>query len=240
MVDLTSNADEGRLARFATRFLNHYGAHGFQSLAKRDVDLLLFYELELAGLIDPNASNHDVARQLRLTPRRVVGLRRDAWARWAEQNEITDHLRGTLVALFEPEALETLLRENRKRWREDGLVPLLLEHPSDRSEMEQLLKARHSVPSYPRNREVLLVPHAQLLSITAELGGEVGPKKLDRIQKAFAKDADLEAFLTTDLRELSWAKARAALGTTLARVMQKAAVDAGARALGGVFGPLLS
>ena len=239
MVDLTSKLEDTQLARFAARFLNHYGKHGFQSLNKRDVDLLLFYELELAGILDPNASNHEVARKLRLTPRRVASLRRDAWARWAEQNEIVDHLRRTLAQIFEPEALETLLAENRKRWSEDALIPIVLEHPSDRAELEQLLKARHSVPQFARNREVLLVPSVQLLAIIEQLSGPVDKKQLERIQKAFSKDADLASLLTTDLRELTWAKARAALGNTLAAVAKKAAVDVGAKALGSVFRPLL-
>ena len=239
MVDLTSKVEETQLVRFATRFLNHYGKHGFQSLNKRDVDLLLFYELELAGILDPNASNHAVARKLRLTPRKVASLRRDAWARWAEQNEIVDHLRRTLSQIFEPEALETLLKENRKRWSEDALIPIVLEHPSDRAELEQLLKSRHSVPQYARNREVLLVPSAQLLAIVEPLAGPVDKKQIEKIQKAFAKDPDLASLLTTDLKDLTWAKVRAALGNTLAAAAQKSAVDVGAKALGSIFKPLL-
>lgn len=240
MVDLVAGCDDPQLARFAARFLNHYTAHGFQSLTKRDVDLLLFYELELSGIVDRNASNHDVARELRLTPRRVAALRRDAWARWAQQNEINEHLRRTLGALFEIDVIKTLLKENGKRWREDGLVPVLLEHPSDRAEMEQLLKARHSVPQYARNHEVLLVPHTQLLAIAESLTGKVSSEAVRKIQQNFAESTDLKSFLTTDITELSWGKARGALINTLVDVMQKSAADRAAQALVAIFRPLFA
>jgi hypothetical protein len=78
MSRLVSKADGPELERFSRRFLAKYLAHGFQSLSKRDVELLLFYELELSDLISASASNHDVAKMLRLTGRKVAGLRRDA------------------------------------------------------------------------------------------------------------------------------------------------------------------
>ncbi|HMR05636.1 MAG TPA: hypothetical protein PKA88_07650 [Polyangiaceae bacterium] len=239
MSRLVSKSDGPELERFARRFLSKYLAHGFQSLSKRDVELLLFYELELSDLISASASNHDVAKSLRLTGRKVSNLRRDAWARWAEENEIKEHLRASLKQLLSVEALTTVLSENRRAWSGDGLIPLLLEHPSDRAEVEQFLKRRHSIPHYAKNREVILVPHKLLLDLSAGLGGTVQKKQLSIVRSAFIKDADLKAFLTKDLRELSWREARQVLNVTVAEMLHKASVDAAARGLSSVFGGVL-
>ena len=117
MSRLVSKAEGPELELFARRFLTKYLAHGFQSLSKRDVELLLFYELELCELVSSAASNHDVAKKLRLTGRKVAALRRDAWARWAEENEIKEHLRDTLKELLSPDALATVLAETKRAWR---------------------------------------------------------------------------------------------------------------------------
>ena len=68
MEELIKNASEADLLGFSKTFLGTYGAHGFQSLAKRDADLLLFYALEHSGVVDSREGNHQVARRLRLTP----------------------------------------------------------------------------------------------------------------------------------------------------------------------------
>ncbi len=239
MSNLVSKAEGPELERFARRFLNKYLSAGFQSLSKRDVELLLFYELELSGLVSAQASNHDVSKALRVTPRKVASLRRDAWARWAQDNEVQTHLKETLRALFEEEALLGVLEQNRKAWKEDGLLPLLLEHPSDRAELEELLKRRKCIAHHPRNREVLLVPHAPLLDVVAGLSGEVDEKRLGHVRAGFAKSSDLKTFLTKDVRKLSWKEARAVLNTTVAEIVNKATVDGVAKGLSAIYGGLL-
>ena len=124
MEEVIKNAEEADLLAFAKTFLGTYGTHGFQSLAKRDTDLLLFYALEHSGVIDSRASNHQVARRLKLTPKRVSNLRRDAWARWAEPSDVRDHLAHTLKACFAAPALERVLKQNRSAWKTDKLSPL--------------------------------------------------------------------------------------------------------------------
>ena len=60
-----------------------------------------------------------------------------------------------------------------------------------------------------------------------------------RIRTAFAKDADLQSFLTKDIKKLSWREARSVLNKTVAAIVQKAAVDGAARGLSAVYGSLL-
>lgn len=238
-MDLTSDVSDDKLATFARRFLRRYADHGFQSMQKRDVELLLYYELELCGVLDPGSDNHSIAKTLRLTPTKIKSLRRDAWARWAEPNEVRDHLRQTLANLFRDEVLSTLLEENESVCRQDKLLPVMLEHPSDRAEVEQALKRRHSVPRYARNREVLLVPHRQLLALVDEVvPGGIEKKKLATIRNAFLKDATLKGLLTKDITKLSWSEARAVLNATVGEALQKASIDVASKALSGAIGPL--
>lgn len=239
MSTLVSKADGPELERFARRFLTKYLSAGFQSLSKRDVELLMYYELELSGMVSAQASNHEVAKALRVTARKIALLRRDAWARWAQDNEVSDHLKTTLRGLFEEEALLSLLSQNKRAWKEDGLLPLLLEHPVDRAEVEERLKQKKHIVHHARNREVLLVPHGPLLDVVAGLSGAVDEKRLSAIRSAFAKSSDLKQFLTKDVRTLSWKEARSVLNATMADIVHKATVDGVAKGVAAIYGGLL-
>lgn len=231
MLDLIKKAGESELLKFAEVFLGTYGAQGFQALSKRDTDLLLFYTLEASGVLDSRAGNHDVARLLRVTPRRVALLRRDAWARWAEPTDVREHLTFTLRSVFQPAPLERLLRENRGRWKQDGLLPLLLEHPSDRDEVEQFLKSAHSTPHHARNPEVLLVPKDQVVPLLDFAASGLDKARQGAIKKAFASNTKLGEFLTRDISKLSAAEARAVLNNTVGAIFEKASVDLAAKGL---------
>ena len=68
-------------AGFGNEFLRLTLLQGFQSLTKRDLELLIFVLLERDGAVDRGASNATVALQLRVTPAKVKGLRRDVVAK---------------------------------------------------------------------------------------------------------------------------------------------------------------
>lgn len=69
-------------AAFGNEFLRLTLLQGFQSLTKRDLELLIFVLLERDGAISRNSSNAMVALQLRVTSAKVKALRRDGYARW--------------------------------------------------------------------------------------------------------------------------------------------------------------
>lgn len=69
-------------AAFGSEFLRLTLLQGFQSLTKRDLELLIFVLLERDGAISRNSSNAAVALQLRVTSAKVKALRRDGYARW--------------------------------------------------------------------------------------------------------------------------------------------------------------
>ena len=240
MEELIKNASEADLLGFSKTFLGTYGAHGFQSLAKRDADLLLFYALEHSGVVDSREGNHQVARRLRLTPTRVSNLRRDAWARWAEPSDVRAHLAHTFREIFAAPALERVLRQNRATWKTDRLLPLLLEHPSDRSEVEQFLKAAKDIPHRARNSEVLLIPQDQVIPLVDFAAEGLDKAGQNLIKKAFASNKKLSDFLTEDISRISATEARAVLNNTVGAILEKASVDLAAKGLSalvlGYFG----
>lgn len=237
--EVIKKAREEDLLAFAQGFLGAYATHGFQSLSKRDTDLLLFYTLETSGVLDSRMSNHDTARRLRLTPKKVSALRREAWARWASPGDVQEHLRQTLRATFKPAVLKRVLQDNLSVWKKERLVPLLLEHPSDHSEVEQFLKTQHCIPHYAKNREVLLVPHDQIVPLLEHAADGLDAKRQREIKKSFAENTTLKELITKDLSKLSWEETRAALNQALGAVFEKAAVDAAAKALSGVVSGFL-
>jgi hypothetical protein len=240
MSELTATLTDPALATFARRFLNRALEHGFSSMSKKELELLLFFEMELAGVVSGTADNHAVARDLRLTPQRVRSLRRDAWARWATQRECRAHLRATLEDWFSRESLETVLREHEKLVQGEKLIPVLLEHPGDRAELEQLLKRRRSVPQHDRNSEVLLVPVRQLITLATDLlESEAADPVIANLKRAVEKDSTIKSLLVDGLEDFNLAKLRSALGNSLASMLESATLDVGTKALAAVFGSFL-
>lgn len=231
----------GKLAEsFATEFLRKYLHGGFQSLLKRDVDLLVFYELERSGAVDEWASNHEVARVLRITPRRVATLRHDSYARWADTAHRRRRLERRLKNYFTEPNIAAVLRESRREDLEDGLLPIVLEHPAERADFEEAIKRVRGVPRHERNREVLLVSfHAltELMSMV-QLGRE--PKEaLELVHREFAKHATLKSLLRRDLTKVSAAEARTVLNEVGANITQAAMESAAPGVLASLWNILL-
>lgn len=231
MEEVLTKAEDRDLLAFAKGFLGSYGTYGFQCLNKRDADLLLFYALETSGVLDSRNSNHEAARMLRLTPRRLAALRRDAWARWAARADVQKHLADTLRAAFQVKALKRVLAENLKSWKDDRLLPILLEHPSGHAEVEQFLKSVHSIPHYARNREVLLLPHDQVLPLLETASEALDTKRVREIKKSFAASTTLQEYLTEDISRLTWDQTRSVLNNTVGAMLEKAAVDGAAKGI---------
>jgi len=154
---------------------NAFGAfleNGWGSLSKRDLELLLFLLLERDGALARNASNYDIARRLRLTEGRVALLRKDAYARWRPLlPEPTATILSRLfhVALARNQ-LEITMKFATARRMKDGFIPLLVEHPDDRAELEHAIKDAAGIPIYERNREVILIHHETLFAIAETHG----------------------------------------------------------------------
>ena len=80
------------------------------------------------GAIERFSSNHEVARQLRITPAKVTALRRDAYARWRTlSNESTaDIIKRVLRQALTETSLNNAARYASERRKEDGFLAILV------------------------------------------------------------------------------------------------------------------
>ena len=104
----------------------------------------------------------------------------------------------------------------------EGFIPLLIEHPDDRAEIEHAIKEAGGIPCYERNREVILVHFETLLQIAERLGTlESDPAK---VQKALSEllqgEESLAEFFRKPISNLTASSARTALNQAGAIVIE--------------------
>ena len=210
-------------AGFANEFLRLTLLQGFQSLTKRDLELLMFVLLERDGAIARGESNHAVASRLRVTPAKVKALRRDGYARWrALVPEEGDAALRRIVATVLTEAnLRSGAKHVSERSKKDGFLAIRIEHPDDQQQFEQAILDVGALPVYERNRDVVAVRFDTLLKI-AERWGYLQPDpeaiavELKKLAPTAEEVADL---LKKDVAKLRWADARNALNSLGAKAI---------------------
>ena len=221
-------------AGFGNEFLRLTLLQGFQSLTKRDLELLIFVLLERDGAIDRGDSNAAVALQLRVTPAKVKGLRRDGYARWrALVPEDADAALQRIAATVLTEAnLRSGAKHVSERSRKEGFLAIRIEHPDDAQRFEQAIVEVGALPVYERNREVVAVRFDTLLKI-AERWGYLPPDPqaavaaLKKLAPASEEVADL---LKKDVTQLRWDDVRRALNSLGAKAVSST-VEGGLKGL---------
>lgn len=204
-------------ATFGSELLRLSLELGFQSLSKRDLELLVFLLLERDGAINHDESNFDVGRKLRLTPSRVRALRRDAYARWrpllAEtRKEAIERICRTVLT---EKNIDTGARHASERKGGEGFLAVRLEHADDQLQLEQAILDVGGIPIYERNREVLVVRFDTLLAIAEAWGFiEANAEKIRRQLQQLAPTAEgVKELLRKDVKDLTWGDARQALNS---------------------------
>ena len=221
-------------AAFGNEFLRLTLLQGFQSLTKRDLELLIFVLLERDGAIGRDESNAAVALKLRVTPAKVKALRRDGYARWRalvpEEND--DALRRIVATVLTETNLRSGAKHVSERSRKEGFLAIRIEHPDDAQRFEQTILDVGALPVYERNREVVAVRFDTLLKI-AEKWGYLQPdaekivKDLKKLTPTAEEVADL---LKKDVTKLRWEDARNALNSLGAKAVSSTA-EGGVKAL---------
>jgi hypothetical protein len=214
-------------AGFADQFLRLSLMQGFGSLNKRDLELLTFVLLERDGAIPRGGSNAVVALQLRITPARVKGLRRDGYARWRAlvPEEPDAALQRIVATVLTEENLRSGAKHVSERAKKDGFLAIRIEHPDDAQQFEQAILEVGALPVYERNREVVAVRFDTLLKI-AERWGYLQPDPeaithaLKKLQPTASEVADL---LQKDLAKLRWEDVRSALNNLGAKAIASTA-----------------
>jgi hypothetical protein len=212
-------------AVFSETLLKYFMEQGWQSLSKRDLELLIFILLEKDGAIDRFASNHTVAKQLRLTPSKVSTLRKDAYARWRPLVNITtqEMIKHILKHTLTREKLASAARYASEKNAQEGFLALMIEHPDYRAEMEEAIKNLDGIPIYERNPQVILIHHETLFQLAKEFNLLDGFGDIQKSLKKLcgSKVKDLEEFLKKDAKDLTWDDVRAALNSTAAKIIAK-------------------
>ncbi len=221
-------------AGFGNEFLRLTLLQGFQSLTKRDLELLIFVLLERDGAIDRGASNASVALQLRVTPAKVKGLRRDGYARWrALVPEDADAALQRIAATVLTEAnLRAGAKHVSERSRKDGFLAVRIEHPDDAQRFEQAILEVGALPVYERNREVVAVRFDTLLKI-AERWGYLQPDPqatVAALKKLAPTSEEVADLLKRDVAQLRWDDVRRALNSLGAKAVSST-VEGGLKGL---------
>jgi hypothetical protein len=215
--------------RFADDFIGVYLSQGFQSLGKRDVDLLVFLLLERDGALKRSDSNFDIGRELRLTPAKVRTLRREAYARWRpllEKTTSKEQLKSVLADALTESKIEAGARYASAHNKASGYLAIRLEHPDDREVLERALLDRGEIPAYERNPEVLVIAFGSLLDLAQTNRFVTDPQKVYSALKRLAPTSDkLQDILTADIKDLNWRDVREAFNLVGAQLITKSIDD---------------
>jgi hypothetical protein len=210
-------------AQFGQKLLSLYLEQGFQSLPKRDLELLIFFLLEIDGAIDRKDNNYIVARKLRVTPTRVKALRRDAYARWRPliDESRKDALQRILESVLTVENIEAGTKHASEKSRKEGFIAVRIEHPDDQGEFEQAIMDVGAIPIYERNRDVLVVRFDTLIAISEKLGllGQDSRRVRSELKELAPAAEELEDFLKKPIQKLTWAEARSVLNSVGAKAI---------------------
>jgi hypothetical protein len=214
-------------ASFGNEFLRLTLLQGFQSLTKRDLELLIFILLERDGAIARSESNAAVALRLRVTPAKVKGLRRDGYARWRAlvPEEGDAALQRIVAAVLTEENLRSGAKHVTERSRKEGFLAIRIEHPDDAQRFEQAIVEVGAIPVYERNREVVAVRFDTLLKI-AERWSFLQPDPqatLDALKKLAPTSEEVADLLKKDIKQLRWEDARHALNSLGAKAIASTA-----------------
>ncbi|KAF1720390.1 hypothetical protein [Pseudoxanthomonas wuyuanensis] len=229
-------------AAFGNEFLRLTLLQGFQSLTKRDLELLIFVLLERDGAIERSESNFTVAGKLRVTPAKVRALRRDGYARWrALVPEDRDDALQRIVATVLTEAnLRAGAKHASERSRKEGFLAVRIEHPDDAQQFEQAILDVGALPVYERNREVVAVRFDTLLAIAERWGYlQQDPAAVVAELKRFVPTAEeVTDLLKKDVSKLRWQDVRNALNSLGARAVASTA-EGGLRGLLKIVFPFI-
>lgn len=214
-------------AAFGNEFLQLTLLQGFQSLTKRDLELLIFVLLERDGAIERSASNAAVALQLRVTPAKVKGLRRDGYARWRAlvPEEGDNALQRIVAAALTETNLRAGVKHVSERSRKEGFLAIRIEHPDDAQRFEQAILDVGAIPVYERNRDVVAVRFDTLLAI-AERWNYLQPDPqaiTDALKKLAPTSEEVADLLKKDIAQLRWVDARRALNSLGAKAISSTA-----------------
>ncbi len=148
------NINDENSKYFCEKFLGEYLSHGFQSLNKKDLDLLIFHLLFDTNMIDEK-NVYESALELKITPNKIKTLQLESYLRW---NNPSKHklLKKMLRRSLTEENLSAISIQEKK-YIEQNKMPLIIENAAEKFEFIQAVKDLGSLPEYTLNNEVIII-----------------------------------------------------------------------------------
>jgi len=203
--------------QFANDFLSEFLKHGFQSLNKKDLDLLIFYLMFKYEVIDSEQSNYELAKKLKITPSKLKTLLLESTLRWGTVNA-EEIVKNVLNKFFEEDNLEKVI-ENEKVLIKEGIFPILIENPIEQLEFENYIKLKKGYPRVERNREIIRLHLDTFLEIVRDFMPD--EKKIIRRLKD-SKEIDTKDFFTKDMKKITSEEFRKVLNAIGYKLLSKA------------------
>lgn len=167
--------------KFGNDFVERYLSHGFGSMTKSEIDILVFHLISDAEEIK-DESNYKVANILQITESKVKSLRLNSSLKYKPANHRA--VLGNIVT--------RIIDEMQKPEFESGQVTITLENPVDQREFEHAVKLAHRNIEYGINRELLKVKPIALFEIVmANL--ENAEQEITNIIQVHISDNDKQA-----------------------------------------------
>lgn len=208
---------------FANSFIDLALKNGFGSMAKRDIDLLIYYLLERDGAISRSATNHAVAGILNISVSKATSCRRDAYARWRGIfGEGTDEsIKALLLNMLSEKSVEMAAKHSRRSLRSDGLLPLWIEHPIDRMDFERVILDAGGIPQRDNHPDVILVRIDVLIQIAEKyLQPQDAKYVANELKKISPGSEDVRALLAKDFSKIDWNDIRSVVNKLGAQVVE--------------------
>lgn len=145
---------EDQYKEFGEKFVERFMAHGFGSMTKSEVDILVFHLLSGSAEIK-NKSNYHIANKLQITESKVKSLRLNSALKYKQANH-KDVLASIVTRVTD---------EMGKPEFEGDKVTITLENPVEQRELEHAIKSVGRNIEYGINRELLKITPIALFEL---------------------------------------------------------------------------
>ena len=157
--------------KFGEAFMKVYLKHGFGVLGKRDLDCLIFACLYMLTDEKDDQSNYSWARELKITPTKVKGLKLEAYLKYNEEI-IQSDVNALLVKYLGGVGKIKLPNITRSDVSlSDIKVVLVAEDPVIKLEIDRCAKSLHRQVEYGNNNENLYVDCVTFMLLVNDLAG---------------------------------------------------------------------
>ena len=139
---------------FGKKFVERFLAHGFGSMTKAEIDILVFHLLSESATIK-DKSNYHVANKLQIAESKVKSLRLNSALKYKQANH-----KAVLANI-----VTRITEEMAKPEFEEGQVTITIENPVEQRELEHAIKSVGRSIEYGLNKELLKISPIALFEL---------------------------------------------------------------------------